>query len=467
MQKQTTLQRFIKAATLAQNYRLCLRAEVSYRLSALPDAQTTVLSTWNGTAGDDQFAMRLDPAGSQVEFYTTALIPGAIPAFVVPLSIMIPFTINGQGGNDTLTIDFANGNPVPPGSLALDAAGGKFALHILGSPAADTITISSTQFNCNSAILPLAAIQSVAMDTSAGDDTVNLDGSFTLPYTLQFGAGADTLNIQGGTRTFPADLGSGADVALNLTAGAKVTFSATQHLRSLGLGPSASAAFAPGLPAALFAKGLTVGSTGVSLGKLDLADSDLVLGYAASSPNETIRPWLLAGMVAGRGIFSPTGSVSSPTVLSLADNAMIRQTTWDGHTVSDGVEFKQLLTKRTLFGDANLDGVVDEHDELTILTNMGRVGATYFEGDVNYGGTVTLDDLAIVQANLGAGLAMTGMNLLVAPVKPAATAKSAIVVSAPAKSTPAASAKSVNKKVVKPAKTRVQKPKIVKKVKRH
>jgi parallel beta-helix repeat protein len=435
-------------------------------LFASPDTQTTILSTWNGTPGDDQFALRVDPAGSLVEFYTTALIPGAVPAFVVPLSIMIPFTINGQGGNDTLTFDFTYGNPVPPGSLTLDAAGGTFSLNILGSPGNDTITLTNTQLTCNSAILPLAAVQSVALDTSAGDDTITLDGSFALPYTLQFGTGADTLNIQGGIRAFPADLGSGADVALNLSASAKVTFSSTQHLRSLGLGPSTSAAFAPGLPAALFAKGLTIGGSGVSLGKLDLADSDLVLGYSGSSPYETIRPWLLAGMVAGRGIFSSTGSVSSPTVLGLADNAMIRQTTWNGRTVSDGVNFKQLLTKRTLFGDANLDGRVDEHDELTILTNMGRVGATYFEGDVNYGGAVTLDDLAIVQANLGAGMAMTGTNLLIAPVAPSASFKSVAAPSTAAKSTPAASAKSVANKVVKLAKAKVQKPKLAKKARR-
>jgi hypothetical protein len=432
---------------------------------ATPDTQTTILSTWNGTASDDQFALRLDPTASLVEFYTTGPSPAAVPVFTVPLGIMIPFTINGQGGHDTLTGDFTNGNPIPPGSIALDASGGTFALNILGLPGNDIITLSSTQLTCNSALLPLAAVQSVALNTSAGDDTVNLDGSFTLPYTLQFGAGADTLNIQGGTCIFLADLGSGADVALNLTAGAKVTFGSTQHLRSLGLGASTLAGFTPSLKAAIFAKGLTIGGTGVSLGKLDLADSDLVLGHSGSSPYESVRPWLLAGMVAGRGIFSSTGSVSSPTVLGLADNAMIRQITWDGRTVSDGVNFKQLLTKRTLFGDANLDGRVDEHDELTILTNMGRVGATYFEGDVNYGGAVTLDDLAIVQANLGAGLAMTGTNLLVAPVKPAAPIKSATVVSA-AKSTPAASAKSVAKKVVKLAKTKVRKPKVVKKAKR-
>jgi parallel beta-helix repeat protein len=435
-------------------------------LAATPDTQTTILSTWNGSAGDDQFSLRVDPTGSLVEFYTTALSPGAIPAFVVPLSIMQPFTISGQGGNDTLTFDFTYGNPIPPGSLTLDAAGGTFTLNILGSPGNDNITLTGTQLTCNSAILPLAAVQSVALNTSAGDDTVNLDGSFTLPYTLQFGAGADTLNIQGGTRAFPADLGSGADVALNLSASAKVTFSATQHLRSLGIGPNTSTAFFPGLPAALFAKGLTIGGTGVSLGKLDLADSDLVLGYSGLSPYESVRPWFLAGMVAGRGIFSSTGSVSSPTVLGVADNAMIRQTTWNGHTVSDGVNFKQLLTKRTLFGDANLDGRVDEHDELTILTNMGRVGATYFEGDVNYGGAVTLDDLAIVQANLGAGTALAGSNLLVAPVKPAAPVNSAAAVPAAARPTPAASAKSVANKVVKLAKTKVQKPKVVKKARR-
>jgi hypothetical protein len=84
---------------------------------------------------------------------------------------------------------------------------------------------------------------------------------------------------------------------------------------------------------------------------------------------------------------------------------MIHQTTWDGQTVSDGTNFKQILTMRTLVGDTNLDGKVDQADYVNIIANMGRVGTTYFEGDLNHDGVVTPDDLALVTANLGAGAA--------------------------------------------------------------
>ncbi|MFI5381163.1 MAG: dockerin type I domain-containing protein, partial [Tepidisphaerales bacterium] len=134
-----------------------------------------------------------------------------------------------------------------------------------------------------------------------------------------------------------------------------------------------------------------------------------------------VRQWVQDGTITGRGIVSSTAPVSPATTIGLADNAMIHQTTWDGQTVSDGTNFKQILTIRALVGDTNLDGKVDQIDYLNIIANMGRVGATYLEGDLNHDGVVTPDDLALVSAHLGAAsAAVAGPQLAPAPVAAAA-----------------------------------------------
>lgn len=389
-----------------------LARDVADNLESLPDAhdaQTIVLSTWEGTDAADEFALRLDPTstGQFVQFFNSAITPDATPVFTFPLNIMQSFSIDGKGGDDRLTLDFSNGNPVPAAGLTLQSP---FALNIVGTPEADVINLTESQLAFNSMTLPLTHIQSVSLNTAAGDDIVNLNASFSLPYSLNLGAGDNTLNQIGGNRAYSSDLGATDSVALNLSSSAVASFGAIQHLRNLNIAEKTTAKFVPGLKAALFADGLVIGGAGASLGKLDLADSDLVVNYTGATPYPSVRPWMLAGIVAGRGVFSSTTSASNPTILGMVDNARLHKNTWNGFTVSDGSDYRQLLARKTLLGDVNLDGKVDSVDEMIIFANLNHSNATYFQGDINYGGSVTLDDLAIVQANLGANMQLTTLT---------------------------------------------------------
>jgi len=54
-------------------------------------------------------------------------------------------------------------------------------------------------------------------------------------------------------------------------------------------------------------------------------------------------------------------------------------------------------------GDANLDGIVDAADYVTVKRNLGRfVSATWTDGDFDFDGAVTWRDLAALEANFGA-----------------------------------------------------------------
>ena len=52
-------------------------------------------------------------------------------------------------------------------------------------------------------------------------------------------------------------------------------------------------------------------------------------------------------------------------------------------------------------GDANADGRVDINDLTIVLTNYGKTGATWTQGEFTGSGTVDINDLSIVLANFG------------------------------------------------------------------
>lgn len=59
-------------------------------------------------------------------------------------------------------------------------------------------------------------------------------------------------------------------------------------------------------------------------------------------------------------------------------------------------------------GDANLDGVVDTLDYLSLKRHYGMTGAMWLNGDFSGDGYVGLDDLRILEANFGASRANGG-----------------------------------------------------------
>lgn len=56
---------------------------------------------------------------------------------------------------------------------------------------------------------------------------------------------------------------------------------------------------------------------------------------------------------------------------------------------------------RTVAGDFNLDGHVDQADYVVWRKYEGQSGATFAQGDANFNGTVGLDDLQLWRSNFG------------------------------------------------------------------
>jgi len=157
---------------------------------------------------------------------------------------------------------------------------------------------------------------------------------------------------------------------------------------------------------------LRTGSIAITgTGQLDLQRADLLLDYSGAAPMSQVVQYLHNGRL-GTGpriVAAGTTPDGHPAALVAADNEQIHQTMWKSQTLSDGVNFSQVVIKYTYLGDTNMDGQVDQTDLFDVIGNMGRSGASVL-GDVNLDGIVTVADRALVLQNMGAGTG-SGMGL--------------------------------------------------------
>ncbi|MFI5381575.1 MAG: choice-of-anchor Q domain-containing protein [Tepidisphaerales bacterium] len=349
-----------------------------------------------GTAGDSLALIgngadsgTYTPSGSTPGSGTVTIGGGSITfSNLAPViaSSFATFSLVTPNGSDNLTID----SPTPGQSQVTGTSGGV-------------------------AIEPLSFfnITNLILDTASNDVPGSADDTITIAPAgvgaaglgvlgLNVGGGNNSLIVNGGNTPINTSLGvGGANLALTLNNTAIVSLPSSQQLAGITLNDSARLNLAGG--------GSTVVQTGRLLmspnAVLDLGSSSLVLAYAGASPYAGLNNLVHNGALLGTGILTSIGTAALPATVGLVDNNMIHQTTWGGTTISDGVNFSQMILKGTYAGDTNLDGKVDQSDYLNVIANMGRVGATYFEGDLNHDGVVTMDDLALVAANLGAGAA--------------------------------------------------------------
>ncbi|MFI5378675.1 MAG: MBG domain-containing protein [Tepidisphaerales bacterium] len=359
------------------------------------------------------------------------LLSGAVWSGSTPLNVTVGQTVTlsfASSGNAAPTFALVNGpatmsvNPTT-GAITYTATPGDLgaltanfsATNSVGTATASLLIHVFAVSNTINSVAGIANTITIQPDANGVDDDVWVNVPTTgtptqladrsQPITVNSGGLTDTLVL---SASGASPLGPMLILNGNYSTG-NVTIPAGSTVRMVG-----------NQNQALFSTGLSIANGGV----LDMEGNDLVLQYSSSSPIDTVSAYIRDGQIgAGPMIVSTIPALAWPTTIGVVDNNTIHQTTWDGQTVSDGSNFNQILTKRTLLGDANLDGKVDQSDYLDIIANMGRVGATYFQGDLDGDGVVTANDLAIVSANLGAGASPAAGPLL--PATSPATANAA------------------------------------------
>ncbi len=362
---------------------------------------TTIILTFlpgqrSGTAANDSFTIRQDPTGLYTQFFENTPTSASPTFFIRTTLLTSAIDYNTQAGNDTFTIDFSNGNPLPAAGLVLNGNEGSDYLRIIGTTAPDAFTISSSILTINGISLNFAAFEQIAIDAGAGDDSITITAALPFTPTINAGPGHNALNISAGAYRYNSDLGaSSSNLSLNLSNAASIQFASSQHLASLTLSNSSLASFTPGANKVLVTGNLQLSPTAT----LDLADNDLILHATPASRNAALAK--IASLIRtaqsnnwhGPGIASSSASTTPLAGLAAILNSVAGRPLFTQFHQQD-VGDNDILVRYTWIGDANLDGLINADDYFLIdssfITKPANPG--YYDGDFTYDGLINADD---------------------------------------------------------------------------
>ncbi len=127
-----------------------------------------------------------------------------------------------------------------------------------------------------------------------------------------------------------------------------------------------------------------------------MGNNEIILPDPGGSIDATIRGYLINGF---------NGTAGGAIVSSAASGALFGVGYADGADgVVAGLSSGQLEIKYTLYGDANLDGLVSGDDFTILAANLGKSVSNWDQGDFNYDGLVNGDDFTLLVGNLGKSL---------------------------------------------------------------
>ncbi len=303
-------------------------------------------------------------------------------------------TIDLDGNRSVGTLNFGNSHQYTiaqgsGGTLFLDAGGSNISTindsggtHNISAPVSFDTNTTITVSNAGDALNISGPISGAGGLTVQGSGTVDISGANTYVGGTTVSSGVLVLGS--------AQALSPASDVLNIAAGAKM-----QLANSIG-GVTAQ------LPA------VNPGTAIAAGGSLDLTNNHLFLNYTAATQvaiDAAVRGYLINGY--NGGAWNGTSGASSGGAINSSTAALPANSHFglgyaDGADgVVTGLVSGQIEIKYTLYGDANLDGVVSGDDFSILVGNLGKPDAAWDKGDFNYDGVVSGDDFALLVGNLG------------------------------------------------------------------
>jgi hypothetical protein len=155
--------------------------------------------------------------------------------------------------------------------------------------------------------------------------------------------------------------------------------------------------------------GITQGSVTIaSTGNLDLANNHMFINYGTNpDPVVAIIGYLKSGYAGGAwngpGLRSSSANSNAGYALGYGDgkNGLVA-----------GLTSGQIEVKYTLYGDINLDGVVNGTDFSVLAAHFGQSTTSgWAAGDLNYDGTVNGTDFSLLAGNFGKSASGTAVVL--------------------------------------------------------
>ncbi len=350
----------------------------------------------------------ITPVGGTITLTNTSQGGGNNTASINGLQLVLDLNPVWSGGgldaNWMTAGNWIGGNPVSPEPLTFDgntglvnnndyAAGMQFngvtfnagaGSFVLGGNAialgSDVVNNSPNLQTLN---MDLALQANINFDAAAGGLAVggNISGAFSLTKT-----GSNTLTLTGGNNTFSGGTTVSAGTLIIGANGALPTNS------SVVISGNSTMQLAPSTGLA------TLSSLSIdSAAKLDITNNHIIINYSGSDPIATIVGYLRSGYVGGKwngpGIDSSAAAAGGGRYgVGYADGS-------DGVVI--GLAPGQIEVAYALYGDANLNGVVDGDDFTIVTDNLGRAVNGWDRGDFNYDGVVSGDDFTLLVENLG------------------------------------------------------------------
>ncbi|MBC8106257.1 MAG: proprotein convertase P-domain-containing protein [Anaerolineae bacterium] len=305
-------------------------------------------------SGQD-ITLRLDPTSTKVQIWIDELLANP-PTFTADKTILSTLSFTGTAGTDSLTVDAANGNPLPSLGASYDGLAGTNTLSIKGSTGAEFVV-----FNAATS----AAISGISVNTT-------------------------------NTNVFRFD-GRGGNDTLNANANANVFIDNTQHLATLFVATTATATVPAGQNAVIVTNSLSLN------GLIDLNDNDMILNYTGGTQLSSIQALINSarngGLWDGQGLTSTSAKNRVPknTTLGAIEASDYKlangpSATFDGEALPGDA----VLIKYTYYGDVDFNGTVDFDDYSRVDAGFNNNRTGWFNGDVDGNGIVDFDDYSLI-----------------------------------------------------------------------
>jgi regulation of enolase protein 1 (concanavalin A-like superfamily) len=368
---------------------------------------TVAPNTFAGTAGNDTYAIRLSPTNAAVEQIFVNTPETGTPTYALPWVQLNTLTFT-PASDGSVTVDFAYGNPIPAGGISYSGGNGLYVEGVATGGLAFTVNASQAVYaGATGSPIAYSGLQAIEFDLAGGSNTLTQSAQPGASLVYDAGAGANTLNVSGGTYTVNGDpaLSSGSltvnDAAsLVISAPAANTGYTTRNLAALNLTGTATATITSSTTATDRTVLETAALSVAAGATLDIGNNAMIVHNGDAT---AIGKLVASGYNAGHGFWTGTGIVSSaarvdPTGLTAvgyfsnnAGNGASYQSTFDNQPVVA----TDVLMKHTYVGDTNLDGTVNIADYTRLDAGYLAGSTGWFNGDFNYDGAVDGSDYTL------------------------------------------------------------------------
>jgi len=302
--------------------------------------------------------------------------------------------INGTTGTqETLSDPYGNYKNPNCTSLAFNSDGSLTVAGVVGNGSeGDIVTLANYGFdNSVPSWLSIPANQDPFLTWNKSTETLNLYGTATVL--------ADPSDTEYGDDPFVTVTGTSGDGLLNIAPATDRTV----HFETLSIEQSADVIMATGTnPDALilYLDGLSIDTDNYSV--LDVANNEIYIDYGTGpDPIASIRQDLALGYNQGywngpAGIRSSSANSNGRFALGYADAAD------PGNPA--GLSSGEIKIMYTLYGDADLNGIVNGTDFSILAAHFGLGATNWDEGDFNYGSSVNGTDFSLLAENFGQGI---------------------------------------------------------------